>query len=408
MKVSSGAFSVVHPVTGLTERILFQWQETKLVLKEEISSQVFELSLVSPLRCVPCEIPKPWGKEIWFTGVEKRGVSGVESLNPRQSIPLHWLLVPELRDAFLGKHSSQLVLLKILAPLPVPVFGDLYTEIHSEKNEVYICTRVTSQGQGGLRFGINPDKWRKLGCNEALFRQEFLAAVRQYETVRKNIDSEFDRKKQSLGLAANEPIDVQTLALWHQQLPESVQRQEEFLRQEMNSFTSLFPFSVGDVAKVPTGVPHALQAGVEVVEFQTATYERNIVSFAQKVLTQNHWDTEKALDILDFHKSLQTPYVSILSDSLRTQIVQFVGFEVFHIAQADKLSFSSTHYSLVHIVHGRWHWTTQVSNQTPSTADSTSNGVPLPLLPGAYLFPGFIEGALVGSGMALLAVPRQT
>ena len=63
----------------------------------------------------------------------------------------------------------------------------------------------------------------------------------------------------------------------------------------MEAFTELQPLTTGDVVRVPTWTPHALQHGVRVVEFQTQTYERYIVSFAQKVLTQAHWDTERAV-----------------------------------------------------------------------------------------------------------------
>lgn len=66
----------------------------------------------------------------------------------------------------------------------------------------------------------------------------------------------------------------------------------------MDSFAGYLDLEVADVIQVPTLVPHALQNGVTVVEFQTPTYERYILSFAQKVLTQDHWDTEKAIDIM--------------------------------------------------------------------------------------------------------------
>ncbi len=39
------------------------------------------------------------------------------------------------------------------------------------------------------------------------------------------------------------------------------------------------------------------------IEFQTPHYERYILSFAQKVVTQTYWDTEKALD----HVKLEEP-----------------------------------------------------------------------------------------------------
>jgi hypothetical protein len=52
------------------------------------------------------------------------------------------------------------------------------------------------------------------------------------------------------------------------------------------------------VIKIPLHVPHALQHGVRVVEFQTPAYERKIISFGQKVLTQKGWDVERALQLM--------------------------------------------------------------------------------------------------------------
>ena len=71
--------------------------------------------------------------------------------------------------------------------------------------------------------------------------------------------------------------------------------EEKNLRQEMNSFTSMHTLRVGDVISIPTYTPHALQHGVRAIEFQTPHYERQILSFAQKVLTQSDWDTESAI-----------------------------------------------------------------------------------------------------------------
>ena len=55
------------------------------------------------------------------------------------------------------------------------------------------------------------------------------------------------------------------------------------------------PLRVGDVVALPPGVIHSLRHGIRVVEFQTPTYERLIAMFAQKVLTQSHWNRQSAL-----------------------------------------------------------------------------------------------------------------
>ena len=67
------------------------------------------------------------------------------------------------------------------------------------------------------------------------------------------------------------------------------------LREEMYRFTKLHEIKVGDAVKVNPYIPHSLQHGVRVVEFQTPHYERYILSFGQKVITQDHWDTKAAL-----------------------------------------------------------------------------------------------------------------
>ena len=63
----------------------------------------------------------------------------------------------------------------------------------------------------------------------------------------------------------------------------------------MESFTRLLDLRVGDVVRVEPYYPHSLQHGVRVVELQTPTYERFIISFAQQVVTQDHWDSEHAI-----------------------------------------------------------------------------------------------------------------
>jgi hypothetical protein len=56
-------------------------------------------------------------------------------------------------------------------------------------------------------------------------------------------------------------------------------------------------------------LPHGLRHGVRVVEFQTATYERKILSSAQKVLTQDRWDTREAVSRMRLFPPDETPCV---------------------------------------------------------------------------------------------------
>lgn len=221
-----------------------------------------------PVRLQPVRIAKPWGQEIWYTGMEARGESQV-AIRANESVPLSvWLNA----DGDASSGHEKVLLLKILDPAPEPVRGDLYFEVHSEKREVYVVTHIDPNawpnGIGAIRFGMN-QRHRREFANDESFRSNYLQAVQSYEKVRRAIDS-----------GTQSPFIVM---------------QEMALRERMDSFTHLRELCIGDVVHVPTWFPHALQHGVRVVEFQTATYERLIVSFAQKVLTQDHWNTAAAV-----------------------------------------------------------------------------------------------------------------
>ncbi len=260
------------------------------------------------LHLVPVCIPKPWGQEIWYTGVEKRGVSKVRSSLGNTVVPLPWC-IKACPSLILGEEFSAkgLPLIKILDPLPEEVFGDLYYEMHQEKNEVYIVTEI-APNCGQMKMGLNPEVLQEYEGNTQDFKEAFKKAIFDYKKVRNEIDLMFDDFRLQENLRGQEPIAVDVLKKWHSKLPKEILAKEALLRKEMDRFTGKLFLSVGDVIVVPTFVAHALQHGVKVVEFQTPTYERLIVSFAQKVLTQNHWDTEKALELM----KLQAPQQSVL------------------------------------------------------------------------------------------------
>jgi hypothetical protein len=239
-------------------------------------------SLHEPFFMDPVFIPKPWGQEIWYTGVEKRGVSKVFSSFVKQSIPYPWLFAA-LPKALLGEKYAQknLVLVKILDPLPQEVVGDLYYELHQEKNEVYVVTHIENN-VGQIKMGIHPEKIAQYKNNEAQLKADFIATIEKYEVVRRKIDALLDAAEQ---------------------VPANLTQDEISLRKNMDAFAGYLNLQVGDVISVPILVPHALQHGVRVIEFQTPTYERLIISFAQKVLTQTHWDTKRAFEVMQ----LQTP-----------------------------------------------------------------------------------------------------
>ncbi len=200
-----------------------------------------------------------------------------------------------------------MVLLKILDPAATPETGDLYFEVHEQKREVYVVTRVDQtawpDGQGAIRLGMNQSV-RATFANDVAFRNAYLAAVKAYEAVRRQIDAG-DR---------------------------SAAASENDLRAAMERFTALAPLRVGDVVTVHPWLPHSLQHGVRVAEFQTPTYERYILSFGQEVLTQRHWDTEAVLERIDLEPPRPGTFAQLAPGV--EQIADFDDFSALRIELA--------------------------------------------------------------------------
>lgn len=258
-------------------------------------------SLDDPCRLLPVEIGKPWGREIWHTGMEARGEAAVANAKGDASLPLGSYLALA-HQHLTGGHTP--VLLKILDPLPVPVTGELYLEVHETKQEVYVVTAVDAgawpDGAGRIRYGVNQSRRRAFADDDA-YRAAFLAALNEYEDVRCRIDAG------ARGLA-----DAETQA-----------------REACLTFTDERALEVGDVIRVPNWVPHSLQHGVRVVEFQTPTYERFILSSNQKVLTQDGWDSAHAVR----NMQLDTP-PQPAPEPVGEHCERIVRFEEFGVWQA--------------------------------------------------------------------------
>lgn len=317
-----------------------KWQQHSVALIDllnELPAPVFSLDGAIPLQ--PISIPKPWGQEIWYTGIEKRGVAEVGRVGC--SVPLPWLLA--VAPQRLTGGAQQPILLKILDPLPEPVFGDLYFELHRQKQEIYIVTAIDQcawpDGVGAIRFGFNA-KLRDEYVDDATFVRAYLTAVQNYRTVRKQIDGQIDAYRARDGIGLNDPVSASVLAAWMNEVAPNLKSSEEALRARMESFTALKPLSVGDVVKVPCLLPHSLQHGVRTVEFQTPVYERLILSFAQKVLTQSDWDTDEAAVVLKLDPEPPAPFPSIAAGDgwIEEQIVQFDDFEVRRITLQPRAS----------------------------------------------------------------------
>ncbi len=326
-------------------------------------SKLPSINPFAPVRLIPVHIPKPWGQEIWFTGMEARGESQV--MVGDTHVPLSVYLADN--PALLAKHEPVL-LLKVLDPKPEPVLGDLYFEVHEEKQEVYVVTHVDPSvwpdGVGGIRLGMNQDV-RKTYPDAHTFRTAYLDSVKRYEKIRRDIDER----------GAKVPAEVEAAA-----------------RAAMDQFAAIQPLTVGDVVKVPTWTPHSLLHGVRVVEFQTPTYERFIISFAQQVQTQNHWDSDRA--IAQMHIDAPVPEVF---EQVSPGIERVARFDNFNVWRVD-LAIAAPLILPQHIPYA----VCMALSDDVATADVTLRAEQASFVPHAAL----PKTTLAGTGKLLIAAPR--
>lgn len=269
---------------------------------------LIDYGIGAPVRLLPELVPKPWGREVWYTGVEQRAVCCFGDQGAQ--VPIPWLRAVVPMQAT-GDPGEPLLLLKILDPVPQPVLGDLYFELHELKREVYVVTHIDELawpgGVGYVRYGFDPAGVAASGSEEQ-FRADYLGAVQAYEVIRRALD----------GHGAESGATAE------------LQQREQQLREKMDSFTSMRPVVVGDVIEVPPYFPHSLQHGVRVVEFQTPVYERQILSFGQKVLTQAHWDTASAVAKMRLDTPAPAVFTSIPGAGVARleRIADFPDFEL--------------------------------------------------------------------------------
>ncbi len=247
--------------------------------------------LSSPMALDPVHIPKPWGQEIWYSGIEARGVCTTSGVS------LAWLI-----DVF-GEHigcAGAPVLLKILDPFPAANLGDLYFEMHEQKIEVYVVTHVDEtaweDAVGQIRYGFNQSHMAEYKSVED-FLGAYVDAVNHYRKIRSRIDEQLAKARDHQGISRTAALTPHQQEALQHEVDASLIKEEVQRREAMYRFTALKPITQGDVITVRPLVPHSLQHGVRVIEFQTPHYERYILSFGQQVLTQDHWDTEKALSL---------------------------------------------------------------------------------------------------------------
>ena len=196
--------------------------------------------LVKVAALEPALVPKPWGREDWYSGVEARGESRVRAGDA--SVPLSEYLTAQGRTA-------PIVLLKVLRPTS----GDLYMEVHETKHEVYVVDAVDASRwptSGAMLLGANPSARAELGDDA------FRNALR-----RRAAAAEAGRGSTEDVAALLAPTELR----------------------------------VGDVVVIPPGTPHSLLCGVTVVEFQTPVFERRILAATGPVTTQTGWDVAAAV-----------------------------------------------------------------------------------------------------------------
>ena len=158
-----------------------------------------------------------------------------------------------------------------------------------------------------MLFRSHGTKW-----SEFLLK-DFKTAIAEYEKTRRQIDE------------SKETISSKLIV------------QEIELREKAADFVGDLSVKVGDIVSFPVFQMHSLRHGIKVIEFQTPHYERLIVMFAQKVLTQNHWDTEDALNKM-LPEIYQAPQLEKLHKSAGILVERFVDFPQF---TADRISLDS-------------------------------------------------------------------
>ena len=186
-------------------------------------------------------------------------------------------------------------------------------------------------GRGRIRLGFSRSEREKYRDDDA-FRAAFLTAVRDYQDVRGCIDKTFDEYRQQEGYPLDAPLPVRQLQRWQERLPAELAALEKEKRREMERFTELQTLEQGEVVRVPRRMPHALQHGVRVVEFQTPVYERRIHLLRPKGAEPGHWDTEEAVCRMDLEAKQEPPQLLEEARGVRVEcIADFADFQALRI-----------------------------------------------------------------------------
>ena len=332
-----------------------------------------------PLQLKVLKIKKPWGYEGWYTGVEKRGVVNVIDKYGKTELPYALNL---FKKQMLAGDSESLILLKTLNPVTEKTIGDLYFELHEKKWEVYVVIEIDKTAwpskTGIIKAGLHPEKIEKYKKNygnnwKEILLREFKSAVFEYEEVRRQIDDpKVETSKELL-------------------------EKEAKLRDKASGFVGDLPVKVGDIISFPVFQIHSLRHGIKVVEFQTPHYERLILMFAQKVLTQNRWDIEEAISKMET-EVYQPPKLECIYNSEYLNVERFTDFPQFNfdrIRIAPNNSYEvqlDGQYQLLIIISGRAALVSQSGN---SINIKKEEALFLPLAMGRYIIENIGDNQLI-------------
>ena len=236
----------------------------------------------------PVVVEKPWGREVWYSGIEARGESRVRV--GQGAVPL---------SEFLRRHGRErdIVLLKALHPDQ----GDLYVELHEVKWEVYAVDAVDhALWPDGGRMLLGIDQRRRQALGER-FNAALLAAAEASEAaVQHGVTTRNGNGK------ASEVAD-------------------------MACFLNAVAVRPGDIVTIPPTMPHSLLRGVSVIEFQTPVFERKILAASQPVKTQSTWDSVAAVAAMDAESAPDVASPATTGETARTP-----HFAVVAIGQGER------------------------------------------------------------------------
>ena len=305
------------------------------------------ISLLKGFHLHPVYIPKSWGQEIWYTGIEERGISLVKLGKKDVLFPYILSFCPQ---CIVNGDEKNIILLKVLDPLPDPNCGDLYFELHEKKKEVYIISEIDRScypnGKGKVKLGINQKEYQK-HTDKEIFKQSMLKSIINYKQT---LDRIYDIVQNNYYRTTHQndvsPIEYTKIL---KILPQTIQNDLAEKYAKVEEFCHFEEIEVGDVLTVNSLVPHSLLHGIKVVEFQTPYYERLIISFNQKVITQDDWDSKKAISLMDCtpqSKNLEFTLIENTENVIVEKIASFSDFVVKRIHLKNK------HTSYQEIING--------------------------------------------------------